>query len=116
MRVSRKTRPLLRGLRIGPGWWANDPDEPDQQRLYLQIAVWCPFCAKMHCHGWDPALNGRHAEHRVAHCHNPESLFDKTGYFISPLRQSDAGYEQHVRRPGIVVQRPRVKRREATSA
>lgn len=40
-----------------------------------QIKVWCEHCCKYHVHGFPEG-------HRVAHCINPESPYNKTGYFI----------------------------------
>jgi len=42
---------------------------------FNEFLVWCPFCKRFHYHG--------NAEgHRCAHCHNPNSPFDRTGYII----------------------------------
>ncbi len=44
-------------------------DWPDGLRFY------CVFCNKYHLHGDGEG-------HRVAHCHNGDSPFDKTGYIL----------------------------------
>lgn len=97
-------RPLLRGVLVELFRWRNDPRRPGWQRRMTQLAVWCPFCRRVHLHGWDPANDGRHAEHRVAHCVN--GPFTETGYYISTLRKTDPGYEAHVTPPGQEHVRP----------
>jgi hypothetical protein len=101
-----KCRPLLRGVLTAAFPWSDDPDHPGFQRQTCQLAVWCPFCRDWHYHGWDPAYDGRHATHRVAHCHSKDSPFHATGYYISVLRLCDPGYGSHVVRPGRLVTRP----------
>ena len=39
------------------------------------LVVWCFFCRAWHFHGMG---NG----HRVAHCHNPASPYDRWGYIL----------------------------------
>ncbi len=101
MYTANKTcHPLLRGVLTELFAWQDDPDCPGYQRRYCQIAVWCPFCREFHHHGWNPAYDGRHAEHRVAHCHSDDSPFNGTGYFITVLRRCDPGFAAHVVVPG----------------
>ncbi len=40
------------------------------------LKFYCEFCKIIHHHG-------RGAGHRVAHCHNSKSPFDKTGYTLA---------------------------------
>ncbi len=40
-----------------------------------RLSAWCPYCAKMHHHGQGDG-------HRVAHCNDPGSPFQKTGYIL----------------------------------
>jgi hypothetical protein len=40
------------------------------------MKFYCEFCRKNHNHGIGEG-------HRIAHCHNPKSPFDKTGYIIT---------------------------------
>jgi hypothetical protein len=39
---------------------------------------WCPFCNCWHRHGVGKG-------HRVAHCTNPVSPFNETGYILKPI-------------------------------
>jgi hypothetical protein len=39
------------------------------------LKAWCPFCHMYHYHG-------KPEGHRIAHCVNPRSPFNQTGYFI----------------------------------
>ena len=103
---NKTCRPLLRGVLTELFAWQDDRDCPGYQRRYAQLAVWCPFCRDLHFHGWDPAYDGRHAEHRVAHCHDDASPFQRTGYFISVLRRCDPGFSAHVAIPGREIVRP----------
>jgi hypothetical protein len=120
---SNACRPLLRGVLIELFPWRDNPTAPGYQRRMAQIAVWCPWCCRFHFHGWDPAHDGRHAEHRCAHCGDRESPLRQTGYYISVLRQRDPGYSSHVTIPGRAFERPvpewelqRRARREAERA
>jgi len=65
--------PLLRGFLSADG---------------LTIRVWCPFCEKMHFHGWPDGRRKRKPENRSNHC-PPGSPFDATGYRIAPWRPED---------------------------
>lgn len=102
---NKACRPLLRGVLTELFPWRDDPDEPGWQRQTCQLAVWCPWCRAFHWHGWDPAYDGRHAEHRVAHCHDEASPFQRTGYYISVLRRCDPGFSAHVTIPGREIVR-----------
>lgn len=124
MHANNKTcRPLLRGVLTELFPWRDIHDAPGYQRRTAQIAVWCPWCCRFHYHGWNPTNDGRHAEHRVAHCHDRKSPFNETGYYISVLRRSDPGFSAHVVIPGRAFVRPipewelqRRARREAERA
>ncbi len=107
---ARGKRPLLRGILVDLGRWVDCHDRPGIQARYATIAVWCPFCSRWHYHGWDPADDGRHAFHRGAHCHDPKSPFDATGYYISTVRFTDPGYASHVTIPGRAILRRKPKR------
>jgi hypothetical protein len=117
---NKACRPLLRGVLTELFPWRDDLDRPGYQRQDAQLAVWCPWCRAWHYHGWDPANDGRHAEHRSAHCHDEDSPFHKTGYHISVLRRCDPGYSAHVVTPGCEIVRPipewELKRRAAREA
>lgn len=41
----------------------------------------CEYCKNKHTHGWsnDPDVN----KHRIAHCADDESPYNKTGYYIA---------------------------------
>jgi hypothetical protein len=39
------------------------------------LRFYCVFCKKFHLHG-------KGEGHRIAHCHKPESPFEKTGYIL----------------------------------
>ena len=43
--------------------------------IFSQIKVWCEYCNRYHIHGFPEG-------HRAAHCTNPKSPYNKTGYFI----------------------------------
>lgn len=101
---NRKCRPLLRGILVELFPWRNIPARPGWQRRTAQLAVWCLHCRQWHFHGWDPAFDGRHAEHRTAHCASGPLV--KTGYYISTLRKSDPGYTSHIVPPGRKFVRP----------
>lgn len=46
-----------------------------------RIAVWCPYCARLHQHGW--TAGNITPEHRIAHC-DDGSPFRFGGYWIMP--------------------------------
>ena len=102
---NREARPLLRGtlVSIAPDWFPG-PSENEERQICV-IAVWCPYCRRHHFHGWDPANDGRVAEHRNSHCHDPDSLFYRGGYYISVWRKSDPESVGHVVRPGRAIVR-----------
>ena len=100
-----KELPLLRGVLVELGRWRDDPDHPGEQYRWAIVAVWCPYCATFHHHGWNPADSGRVRSHRCAHCHDRKSPFHQTGYYISTVRTTDPGYSEHVTRPGVAVRR-----------
>ncbi len=101
-----KCKPLLRGVLVEVlTTWRPYPDRPDIEHRQCLLSVWCPFCQRHHVHGWNPANNGGEAEHRGAHCHDPASPFDSTGYFISVYRKSDPEYAAHVVPPGKAIVR-----------
>ena len=71
-----KNAPVLRG-------WLHGRIHPDGS---AQVAVWCPYCRRLHLHGWDTTAHNRgRAEHRVAHCCNDASPFRADGYWIGLL-------------------------------
>ncbi|SRR5260221_4479774 len=51
------------------------------------VFVHCPWCDRMHVHGWDPADGERVKEWRVAHHGNNPSFPDS--YLISVFRSKD---------------------------
>ena len=54
------------------------------------IRIWCPYCLRWHSHGWGPDDAARRkGTHRVAHCHDVESAFYKTGYFLKQITKAD---------------------------
>ena len=59
------------------------------RRGELTVRVWCPFCARWHCHGWPPGSKRRAATHRAAHCFSDDSPFKRTGYFIRIASRKD---------------------------
>jgi hypothetical protein len=99
------TRPLLRGVLFSLLAWEGHPERPGWERRNAQIAVWCPYCGQEHVHSWDLRDDGRHAAHRVAHCTSRDSHFREDGYFISPLRRKDQGYNAHITTPGEEIVR-----------
>jgi hypothetical protein len=57
-----------------------EQDRLHRGRPYLTISVWCPFCKRMHDHGWDdPPVRSDAVTYRVSHCHT--SMLDR-GYWI----------------------------------
>lgn len=107
-------RPLLRGILTDLGRWSDDSSRPGWQRRWATISVWCPWCARWHYHGWDPADDARHIEHRCSHCGDGSPLRE-TGYWISTVRKGDPGYESHVVRPGVKIERLKPETRRAAS-
>jgi hypothetical protein len=69
-REYEKQFPLLRGFCIGNS-----------------IAVPCPFCDRIHTHGWDPKDDSRTEGLRIAHCGSSGRPW--VSYRISPFRQRD---------------------------
>lgn len=62
--------PVLRGVIVG-----------------AQLKIACPFCRYRgrpvyHWHGWGLAAGPGVLGHRMAHCHDANSPFDKGGYYI----------------------------------
>lgn len=58
----------------------NNPLHPEYPTLSAfdtghQFVVWCVHCRRWHFHSRE---NG----HRVAHCHDRKSRYDKTGYSL----------------------------------
>lgn len=54
------------------------------------VAFYCPFCKKIHRHGW---ADGHPNGYRAAHCDNPESLLHETDYYlvcVADLRKGEA--------------------------
>jgi hypothetical protein len=106
--MSKRKRPLLRGalvevVEVVARWWPGPG--PGQEHRQCLIDVFCPYCDRMHTHGWDPANNARVVEFRVAHCDQGD-LFYGGGYWISVWRQSDPGSAAHAVRPGRPIVRP----------
>jgi hypothetical protein len=50
-----------------------------------QLVVHCPHCRTKHFHGWPSG--GDKPQHRVAHCHKPNSPFFYGGYYIAPAKE-----------------------------
>jgi len=46
------------------------------------MMFWCPFCRKYHRHG-------RGDGHRAAHCTNPDSPYNETGYIIRMMSKKE---------------------------
>lgn len=114
---SHHRRPILRGVLIRlVDRWIDNPDGLTQRREAI-LAVPCPHCDRQHYHGWDPANNGRHSEHRAPHCGGGNPGYP-AGYWISVVRKGDPGYSDHVVRPGvpIVRQKPTPLRTEPIAA
>jgi hypothetical protein len=63
----KNKRPLLRGFMVGN-----------------LVFVHCPWCDKMHVHGWDRADNARVVTPRYAHCHSAGA---PGSYWISIFRK-----------------------------
>ena len=95
--------PLLRGTIVELFPWQDTYGRPGIQSRDCQLAVWCPFCARFHFHGWDPGDNGKVRTHRVAHC--VDGQFVTTGYYVSVWRKKDPEYAAHVVRPGTTFER-----------
>lgn len=95
--------PLLRGTLIELFPWRDAPGRPGMQSRETQLAVWCPFCARFHLHGWDPADDGKVKTHRVAHC--CDGPFCEHGYYVSVWRKKDPEYIGHVVKPGTKFER-----------
>lgn len=104
---SKNKRPLLRGILIDLTRWQDQPGDPAHEVRYALIAVWCPFCASNHIHGWNPANNGSVVTHRVAHCSDHRSSFYEGGYYISTVLKGEPGYSEHVTTPGTAIRRPK---------
>jgi hypothetical protein len=64
----KNKRPLLRGFLVGN-----------------LVYVHCPWCDKMHIHGWNPEDNARAVTPRYAHCHSQGA---PGSYWISLFRKS----------------------------
>ncbi len=107
---NRECKPLLRGtlVAVDSTWWPGPG--ADQEHQSCTIQVWCPFCRRFHTHGWNPRDDGRTAEHRVAHCHDPASPFHATGYYITVWRKSDPEYAAHIVPPGKAIVRQTLNR------
>jgi hypothetical protein len=75
----------------------------DARRDGVHLVVWCSYCRRDHLHGvcsGDPdcptmRTMGREActcptgsgdGHRVAHCHDPASPYDETGYILREVQ------------------------------
>jgi hypothetical protein len=46
------------------------------------IVFMCPHCKREHSHGAGPDPQSTAAGHRTAHCADPDSPYDKTGYVL----------------------------------
>jgi hypothetical protein len=48
---------------------------------HLEVTVWCPYCRRHHCHGWDrPPFRVDTISHRGAHC--ADGPLVDGGYFV----------------------------------
>ena len=64
------------------------------------LIVWCAHCRCWHAHG--RSNGGSDGDgHRVAHCHKPNSPYDRSGYFIRYVGPAtpDILKDLHRRRP-----------------
>jgi hypothetical protein len=104
--LKTEKRPVLRGTLIAVfrTWWRG-PGE-DVEHKECRLAVYCPWCDRLHYHGWDPRNDGHVLQHRAAHC-DKESPLSGNGYWISTIRRSEPGYAAHVVCPGQAIERPR---------
>jgi hypothetical protein len=86
----RKSSPLNRRIIEQKHWTGNSNSRIPMLRgfgLGELAFVHCPWCDRMHVHGWDPADGAQVKEWRVAHhTHNP-SFPDS--YQISVFRKKD---------------------------
>jgi hypothetical protein len=86
----------------------RSPEELDGCPVFLCRAVndgtswafWCSWCAVEHIHG---AVFG----HRTAHCHDPRSPFDRSGYYV--VGPEDVAFLAEVRRRRNDIARGRVR-------
>ncbi|MHB9044516.1 MAG: hypothetical protein ACYC35_01140 [Pirellulales bacterium] len=106
---------MLRGILTSLGDWWGDPQSPGEQCHEAVLAVWCPFCADYHHHGWDPADAGQKLTHRWCHCSDPASPFHATGYRVGVVCQGKPGYTSHVVVPGVAIRRPKPPARSPAS-
>lgn len=108
--------PLFRGVLAELTGWSTVDGFPNWEERAVTIVVWCPFCGRLHRHGWTLANDGRVVSHRGSHCNNDSPLL-ATGYHISTLRTCDPGYSAHIARPGTITVRrcPRPAHLEATA-
>ena len=103
LKRSCDVRPLIRGLltSLVPGWF------PCSDRIHefraANLEVWCPLCAKMHIHTWNPANDGRYAEPRGCHRWADSPV---GSYWVSVWRKRDAIHVLHYVPPGTAIIRP----------
>jgi hypothetical protein len=84
-------------------------------RPYLVIAVWCPWCKRLHEHGWpNPPFRGDVVTHRVAHC-GDGPLADAGGYFIG-LDPAAQEHNREVARQAAAALARHLARLEADAA
>ena len=74
-----KTKPDA-GVPVLRGWLTKDG---------TQIVVFCPYCNRMHFHGWPSGTPRRALEHRVAHCTTRQSALYEGGYYVALFRKKD---------------------------
>jgi hypothetical protein len=84
-----KSFPLLRGFIIGNA-----------------IAILCPFCDRIHKHGWDPKDGSQVEDFKVAHCGGRERL---KAYRIAPFRQRDLNKLEGAARNILGIELPLTK-------
>jgi hypothetical protein len=51
------------------------------------VVVWCKYCRRLHVHGHGGMREplGAGDGHRFAHCHDRNSGYDETGYYIAEV-------------------------------
>ena len=108
-KTRKPDQPILRGHFVELNTrWSEIRWLPGVEHRSAVIAVVCPYCDRTHLHGMPTFLTGLYMSSRRPHCPHTERQWPDS-YYIAPYRATDAGYKQHVIRPGRVLVRRMVK-------
>jgi hypothetical protein len=66
-----------------------------ENEINLRLDIHCPFCGKIHRHGWNPSCRPRVPQERGSHCATGEAREGSGRYLVRPATMLEDEYAQY---------------------